>query len=155
MRARMAQAVCLSVLITAAGCAAVQHTKAMRAERELSASGFQLKLARTPEQKAQVEKLPQRKLARVPFEGGARYVYADAEFCECIYAGTEGAFQRYRHAVAGDIQQQALADSMLLDPPIDAATAERNEALATKVILDPSADVSLDWESWGPWGPWY
>ena len=151
----MAGAVCLSLLIAAAGCTAVQHTKAMRAERELSASGFQLKLARTPEQKAQVEKLPQRKLARVPFEGDVRYVYADAEFCECIYAGTEGAFQRFRRAVAADIQKQALADSMLLDPPIDAATAERNETLATRSILDPSADVSLDWESWGPWGPWY
>jgi hypothetical protein len=145
----------LSLLITEAGCTAVQHTKAMRAERELSASGFQLKLARTPEQKAQVEKLPQRKLARVPYQDDIRYVYADAEFCECIYAGTGRAFQRFRSAVAEDIQQQALADSMLLDPPIDATTAERNEALATRSILAPSAGASLDWESWGPWGPWY
>ncbi len=155
MRARVAGAVCSSLLIAATGCTTVRHTKAMRAERELSASGFQLKLARTPEQKAQVEKLPQRKLARVPFEGGVRYVYADAEFCECIYAGTERAFQRFRSAVAEDIEQQALADSMLLDPPIDATTAERNEALASKSILAPSGGASLNWESWGPWGPWY
>jgi hypothetical protein len=150
----MAAAVCLSMLLSA-GCTMVRHTRAMRAERELAASGFQLKLARTPEQKSQIELLPQRKLVRVPFEGGTRYVYGDADFCQCIYAGTEGAFQRYRRAVAEDFQRQALADSMLLDPPIDAATAERNESLATRSILDPSADVSLDLESWGPWGPWY
>jgi hypothetical protein len=141
--------------MAAAGCTTVQQTRAMRAERELSASGFQLKLARTPEQRAQAERLPQRKLVRVPFHGDMRYVYADSEFCECIYAGTEAAFQRFRGAVAEDIQRQALADSLLLDPPVDAATAERNQALATRSILDPSAGASLDWESWGPWAPWH
>jgi len=147
--------VTLWVLLSLAGCTAMRRTKAMDAERELSASGFQIKLARTPEQRAQVEKLPQRKLARIPFENDVRYVYADAEYCDCIYAGTENAFQRYRAIVAAHIQQEELASSLVLDPPVDAATADRDEALASKQIFDPSADASLDWESWGPWGPWY
>jgi hypothetical protein len=155
LRTSLSGIVSLLALFSATGCTAMHHTKAMDSERALSASGFQIQLARTPEQTAQVERLPQRKLVRVPFEGGVRYVYADAEFCRCIYAGTENAFKRYRSTVAADIRREELASSMVLAAPVDAGTVERDATLATKMILDPSADASLDWASWGPWGPWY
>ena len=155
MLAKMAGAVWLSLLIAAGGCTAVEHTKAMRAERELSASGFQLESWHVRRAEGAGREASAARARPRPVRRQRRYVYADAAFCECIYAGTEGAFQRFRGAVAEDIQRQALADSMLLDPPIDASTAERNEALASKTILAPSGGASLDWESWGPWGPWY
>ena len=152
-----APAVAAIVLLTCieGGCAAVRETKAMRVERTLAASGFQIKLAKTPEQMQEIEKLPQRKLVRARFENDVRYVYGDTEYCKCLYAGTERAFQRYRVAAAEQIQEQALASSMLLNPPIDAATLERNETLATRAILDPSMEPSIDWSLWGPWDPWY
>lgn len=49
-----------------------------------------MKFATTPEQIAKVEALPQRKLTPGPGPHGTnRFVYADAENCKCIYAGTE------------------------------------------------------------------
>lgn len=141
-------------LLSLGGCTTIRHTKAMNVERTLADSGFQIKLAKTPQQAQQVAKLPQRKLVRTSFENDVRYVYADAEFCNCIYAGTEGAFQRYRAAAAERIEQEELASSMALSPAVDGATLQRNETLASQEIFDPSVDPAVDWDSWGPWGPW-
>ena len=68
----------------------------MEEERMLAAAGFQMKLANTRERMKKAEALAQRKFTKVPYgDGSVRYVYADAKYCKCIYAGSEQAYGRY------------------------------------------------------------
>lgn len=109
-----------------ASCASVT----LQDERLLAAAGFQMKLAQTPEQQAHLAALePQRKLVPHQINGQLRFVYADAEYCKCLYAGTERAYQRY----------QKLSQEL--------EVAQLDQAAA--------ADASMDWGAWGGWGPWY
>jgi hypothetical protein len=114
---------CLALAVS--GCAAIQRSDAMDKERMLAAAGFQMKFADSPDRHAQIEELPKRKLARVPFDGEMRFVYADPDFCKCLYVGTESAYDRY--------QRIALR----------------------KEIADEAMDASMDWGPWGGWGPWW
>lgn len=113
-------------LLLLAGCASVTQQD----ERLLAAAGFQMKLAQTPEQQTHLAALePQRKIVSHQINGQQRFVYADAEYCKCLYVGTMRAYQRY----------QKLSQEMQV------AQMEQAEA----------ADASLDWGAWGGWGPWY
>lgn len=101
-------------------------------ERLLSAAGFQLKLANSPEQKANLTTLPQHKISVHEMNGEQRFVYADSKYCKCMYVGTEKAYQRYeRFAMRQRISDQRLQSAQL-----------NNEA-------------TMNWGMWGPWGPWY
>jgi len=113
-------------LTLSAGCAAIQRADSMDTERTLAAAGFQIKFARTPDQIAHANTLPQRKLTPTPGpDGENRFVYADASYCKCIYVGTEAAYDRY----------QKLA--------------------VTQQIAENEEAASMNWDAWGPWGPWY
>jgi hypothetical protein len=102
-------------------------------ERMLAAAGFQMKLADTPERMKRVSALPQRKFVKVPYrDGTVRYVWADAEFCKCIYAGTEAAHSRYW--------------KLAMNTAI--ATDEAQAAMAADFYGDSGG-------AWGPWGPWW
>ena len=52
-------------------------------------------------------------------------VYADADYCKCVYIGTEAAYDRYQKL---EVKQRI---------------AENEEA------------ASMNWGVWGGWGPWY
>jgi hypothetical protein len=109
-------------LTVCAGCASMFEDY----ERTLAAAGFQMKFARTPEQMARLEALPQRTLTPTPGpDGKNRFVYADAKYCKCIYVGTEAAYDRYQKL------------------EIKKRIAESEEA------------ASVEWGVWGVWGPWY
>jgi hypothetical protein len=108
------------------GCATIEKDQAMDNERSLAAAGFQMKIARTPEQQAKVASLPQRRLTPTTGpEGKNRFVYADAKFCNCIWVGTSAAYDRYQKL---EVEQRI---------------AENMEA------------ASMNWGAWGAWGPWY
>ena len=70
----------------------------------------------------------------IPHEenGSLRFVYADADYCKCVYVGTEAAYQRYQKYA----MRQDRANAQL-------EAAQMNE------------DASMNWGMWGPWGPWY
>jgi hypothetical protein len=98
----------LSIALTA--CVTTQHTEAIDKERMLAAAGFQVKLANTADKMAHLKTLPQRKI--VPHQKGSEvfYVYADATYCKCIYAGPEKAYQRYQQmAVNQSIEEMAVS----------------------------------------------
>lgn len=101
-------------------------------ERLLAAAGFQMKLAQTPEQQTRLAGMTQHQLTPFEHDGQLRYVYADAKYCKCIYAGTEAAYQRYERLAL----KQRLANDRI-------QAAEMNQAAA------------MNWGMWGPWGPWY
>jgi len=113
------------------GCQTIRNNNALAKEQMLAAAGFQRKPAQTPEQLADVQGLPQRKLVPHARDGHLFYVYADAAACQCIYVGTENNYQQYQKMAF----EQNLADEQEM-------TAELNN------------ETSLDWGAWGPWGPW-
>ena len=115
--------------ITLAACTAMEKSDAMDSERVLSAAGFQMKFADTPALQEQVKKLPQRKVSHVIRNGKLLFIYADSEFCKCMYVGSEAAYQRY--------QRLAL---------------EKNIAAEESMAVE---DADMDWGAWGTWGPLY
>ncbi|MFH1800951.1 MAG: hypothetical protein ABH891_08945 [Candidatus Omnitrophota bacterium] len=121
--------VCGAVALT--GCQTIRDSNARSEEEMLAAAGFQMKQALTPEQLANVQSMPQRKLVPHTKDGRVLYVYADAEACRCAYAGTEKNYQDYQKMA----YQKELADEQ-------ETTAEMN------------SEARFDWEVWGPWGPW-
>lgn len=119
-------------LFSAVACAALQNQEAIQTERMLAAAGFQMKLADTPEKMAHLQALPQRQLSPHQKDGQIYYVYADAKSCQCVYVGTEQAYDRYQElALKAQVAQDQLT------------AAEMNQAAA------------MNWGIWGPWGPWY
>ena len=124
----------LPVVVLAAlgsGCAYTQRQKAQQIEPMLSAAGFKMKLADTPEKLAQLKAKPQLKLKPLTRNGKLYYAYADADGCSCSYLGDESAYQNYQ----GLVQQQEIARE-------DREAANVNEDAA--IIEDDGI-----WESWG------
>ena len=128
MRALGAVAALVVAGFLASGCGTAQR-RAVETERLLAAAGFQMRLEDTERESKNMLNLPQREIFPQQRDGKTYFVYADDEYCNCIYVGTEEAYQRFsRMAVESKIAQQRLS----------ASRAQANAAL-----------------SWGAWGPFY
>ena len=112
------------IVLAITGCATVEKDTRIDHERLLSASGFQLRLADTPEKLEKIKAAPQRKIFPHERDGKTYYVYADATGCECIYVGTEAAYKRVKD----------LAE--LKDLKVATSASSRD-------------DVVKDWKVWG------
>ncbi len=119
----------LAVALSLTGCAAIQKQDASQTEQLLSAAGFQMKLADNPQKLAHLQTLTPLKLVPHSRDGQVYYVYADPQFCNCLYAGDQAAYQRY--------QQLAVAQNIAKDQMM---AAQMNE------------DAAMNWGMWGPWG---
>ena len=64
-------------------------------ERLLSAAGFSMKYADTPEKIDHLKLQEQNKIIPYVKEGKAYFVYADSTTCQCMYIGDDNAFQKY------------------------------------------------------------
>jgi hypothetical protein len=116
----------LIVAISLAGCAGMQAQQVESKEQMLSAAGFQMKYADTPEKQTHIQTLPQHKLMVYPYQGKTVYVYRDTN---TLYMGNPSAYQRYqRLAVEKQIAREEIQ------------AAEINE--------------TANWGMWG-WGPYY
>jgi len=58
-------------------------------------AGFVRNPADTPEKMARIRSEVQRKVIPVQEDGQIYYLYADADFCQCLYVGDESAFGRF------------------------------------------------------------
>ena len=97
-----------ALVIALAGCTAIQKKQAAQTQQLLAAAGFELQMADTPERLATLQSVvPQRKLFSVAAADGPRFVYADAEYCQCVYAGDQQAHERYQRMV---IKQRLAAE---------------------------------------------
>ena len=128
MSSNVMSVVILAAVVATSGCTALQREGAMQQERLLSAAGFQMKFANTPDLAAKAAEMPQRRVVPTPSDTGVRYVYADSKFCNCIYAGSEKAYDRYQRLV------------------VQSDIAAENEAAASE-----EAEAQMDWGAWGPW----
>lgn len=115
-----------------AGLAACQtpEQRVTQHEDNLSAAGFIIRPANTPERQAMLHRLPAHKFVRRVNGDVIHYVYADPLVCGCLYVGTQQAYNQYK---ANELQQN-LADEQLM-------TAQS--------YIDPA----WSWNAWGPWGP--
>jgi hypothetical protein len=109
------------------GCATVQNT-----EEGLSAAGFKVHLADTPEQLTKLQSLPQQKLVPQKRHGNLYWVYADAD-SKRLYVGTEDQYDYYQQAKSAQelSQQQEM-------------TAQ------TQLMVNETNDL-YGWDGWGNW----
>jgi len=122
-----AWAICVLGALTA--CQTQQQMVTQR-EDNLSAAGFTVKPANTPERQAMLNRLPPHKFVQRVTGDTVHYVYADPLVCGCLYVGTQQAYNQFKlHE-----QQQNLADE---------------QAMTAQSYADPA----WSWGAWGPWGP--
>ena len=96
-----------------AGCAAVEKNDASDTEEMLAAAGFKMRPADTPEKLAHLQSLTQRKLISHDRDGKVYFVFADADFCKCLYVGNQMDFQRYQNlSVSQNMAQMNAAAPM-------------------------------------------
>jgi hypothetical protein len=133
LRAKLPRgALVASVLLVLGALAACQTQQQMVTQREdnLSAAGFIVKPANTPERQAMLNRLPPHKFVQRVSGDTVHYVYADPLVCGCLYVGTQQAYNQFKlHE-----QQQNLADE---------------QAMTAQSYADPA----WSWGAWGPWGP--
>jgi|SRR5882724_3834941 len=98
----------VAVVVAAGGCATLQQ-RTLGTEEVLSAAGFQMKSADTPERMTTLHTLPPRTLVPQTRDGEVHYVYADPDVCKCLYVGTEAQYQQYERFLL----QKELADKQL------------------------------------------
>jgi uncharacterized protein YceK len=93
--------------LTLAGCATMQKSEAMDSEQSLAAAGFKMKPADNPKKLAHLQSLPQRNLFPRQEKGTTYYVYADANYCKCMYVGDYEAYHSYLKSQFTSIDKQA------------------------------------------------
>jgi hypothetical protein len=115
----------LMLALASVGCIKSPDQKAIDTERLLAASGFKMRLADTPEKLTQIQELTQRQILAHRSKGKLLYVYVDAEHCQCVYAGSAEAYQRYQNLA---LQKKLAAEDQL--------NADRNQPR------------EMDWGGW-------
>jgi len=82
-------------------------------EQLLAASGFDQKLADTPQKLANLQLLtPARRLVVQERNGQLYYVYADPDLCKCMYVGTAAQYEQARQQRLANDQLVAVQDHM-------------------------------------------
>jgi len=107
-------------MAVAIGCSTTKSREDM-----LSAAGFKMEPADTPQRQAHLKSLPADKITPVERDGITYYTFPDPKN-NVLYVGQDQEYQRYRQLR----YQKQLADEQL-------TAAQMNEN---------------DWGAWGPWG---
>lgn len=85
-----------AAIFALSGCAEFQQQKYQDKIKLLEEAGFKRIPANTPMKLEKLKELDQNRLTMMESEEGSYYVYADAEKCKCVYAGTYKNFERYQ-----------------------------------------------------------
>jgi hypothetical protein len=131
-----ALALCSVLMVAALGGCETQQAALAARENRLSAAGFIIRPANTPERQAMLARLPADRFLLREHGDNVHYVFADPTVCGCLYVGSQQAYNQYR---ANELAQH-LADEQQL-------TAQSY------------SDDAWTWNAWGPvypgWGPGY
>lgn len=103
------------MVAAAAGCAAINQftepspeERAQKVEPMLSEAGFKQHIAHSNEQLTRLQALPDLQLNYyVDKDGRTHYWYADPEYCHCLFAGDQTAYNRFENLKQ---QNEQLAD---------------------------------------------
>jgi hypothetical protein len=97
MRSNIARAcILLTVGLSGGDASAGQEGTDMRLEDV----GFTMRAANTPEQLARLRLVPPRKFLVRNKNGRRYYIYADPDYCQCVFLGNESAMQSYKNIVS-------------------------------------------------------
>jgi hypothetical protein len=119
----------------AAGCAETQRQRAKRIEPMLSAAGFHIHPADTPQRQQELTSMTPLKVRYDARNGKLHYWFADPTVCQCIYVGNEQSYQKYEQI---RLQQQ---------------TAQREEA-AAMMNEDAAQQEQMNFMMW-PGDPFF
>lgn len=84
--------------------------KAQITEGRLAEAGFRQLSADTPEKSGHLQTLPTRKFVKRNRDGKTYYVYADPDYCKCLYVGTVQQYARYQDLVEAADEAAAAAE---------------------------------------------
>src|SRR5712691_6267765 len=102
------------IVVTAAGCATMQAAATRSTEELLSAAGFHMQAADTPEKLAELQT---RQVLPRTRDGKTTYVYPDPSVCHCLYVGGAPEYQQYeRLRVQKDIADEESSAAMMGGP---------------------------------------
>lgn len=110
-----------AALLVLAGCATIRRYEATSTEQLLTAAGFQMQPADSPERLAALATIPPLKLVAGHEDGNVVYTFSDPQNCRCLYVGGPKEYSAY---------QRLRADR--------ATPADNHEAMT-------------DWAPWGRW----
>lgn len=83
-------------------------------ESALVEAGFVRHEADTPQRMGRIRSEVQRRVVPVEEDGKTYYIYADADFCRCLYVGDEAAFARFEDLIRKrDIERSSCIDDRL------------------------------------------
>lgn len=115
------------------GACQTQQQQIMSREDKLSAAGFIIKPANTPDRQAMLKRLPANQFVQRQNGDTIHYVYSDPIVCGCLYVGTQQAYNQYK--------ANQLAQHLANEQQMSAQTYQ---------------DAAWNWNTWGPWaGPEY
>ncbi|HUA87954.1 MAG TPA: hypothetical protein VL994_00885 [Steroidobacteraceae bacterium] len=125
----MFRAVAALVLASALGACQSAPPNFGAYEDQLAAAGFLMKPANTPQRQQMLSHLPPHVFLIRASGNATHYVYADPLVCDCLYVGTQQAYDRYR--------SNQLAQHLASEQQLAALTYD---------------DAAWSWNAWGPWG---
>jgi hypothetical protein len=125
MRLFMHSAILATALLAAAPAAAQQPQQAI--DMRLRAAGFKVRTASSPQEIALLRGVPARVMLSRSDQARRYYVYADPDFCKCVYAGDEQALRTYKEA----------SFSPTRTPDVELAIRELDPALGQTELFGP------------------
>jgi hypothetical protein len=128
MGTKLLAALWVGVVLASAGCA-----RQIVEEDLLSAAGFRVQPANTPERRRSLRALPAHELVREELNGREVWVYADPLVCNCLYVGTPEDHQRYKLL---QVQREIASDQLM----------------TARLYSRPWGIGPYGWGVWGPWG---
>jgi hypothetical protein len=87
-------------------------------DMRLEDMGFTMRAANTPEQLARLRMVPPRKFLARNKNGRRYYIYADPDYCQCVFLGNESAMQNYKNLVSPFPQAPMVVGSGDLPPTV-------------------------------------
>ena len=95
MRRSLSCGVIAAALLFAAPALAQQEAIDMR----LRSAGFTVRPATTPQEMAHLKRVPPRSMLSRTDQGRRYYVYADPDYCKCVFVGDEQALRTFKDMV--------------------------------------------------------
>jgi hypothetical protein len=92
-----------------------------------------MRRADTPEKMAQLRKLPPRKFATRMGKTGRYFLWADPDTCQCVFVGTERAYQAFR-----DMRRAGLPQ------PDNVPARDRGNAPMEMMLHDMDMDAGIN-----------
>ena len=126
---RIAALLAVALGMFAVSACETQQDRIASREDKLSAAGFIIKPANTPERQAMLKRLPPNQFVQRQNGDAIHYAYSDPIVCGCLYVGTQQAYNQYK---ANQLAQH-LADEQ-------------------QMSAQAYSDAAWNWDAWGPWG---